>query len=99
MQMSVIVRFVDAFDNKPIKRFLGIVMLTTSKKAVDLREIIAKRLKLKNLDSLCICFKGLVGANAISGEQKSLQRFVHHTALHLQYLNCRNSRLALRLVN
>ena len=54
--MSVIVRFVDAFDNKPIKRFLGIVMLTTSKKSVDLREIITKRLKLKNLDSLCICF-------------------------------------------
>ena len=50
-QMSIFVRFVDAFDNKPVERFLGIVKLTTSKKAVDLHEIIIKHLELKNLDS------------------------------------------------
>ena len=45
LQMSIFVRFVDTFDNKPIERFLGIVKLTTSKKAVDLHEIIMKYLE------------------------------------------------------
>ena len=98
-QMSVFVRFVDAFDNKAVERFSGIVKLTTSKKAVDLHEIIMKGLESKNLDSSCIRFSGLDGTNAMSGEEKGLQRLIRHTAPHSQYLNCRNHILALCLVN
>ena len=32
-QMLIFVRFVDTFENKPVERFLGVVKLTTSKKA------------------------------------------------------------------
>ena len=96
--MSIFVHFVDAFDKKP-QRFLGIVKLTTSKKPVDLHEIIIKHLESKNLDSSCIRFSGLDGTNAMSGEQKGLQRLIRHTAPHSQYLNCRNHRLALCLVH
>ena len=73
--------------------------MTTSKKAVDLHEIIIKHLELQNLDSSCIRFSGLDGTNAMSGEQKGLQRLIRHTAPHSQYLNCRNHRLALCLVH
>ena len=86
-QMSIFVRFVDAFDNKPVERFLGIVKLTTSKKAVDLHEIIIKHLESKNLDSFCICFSGLDGTNAMNGEQKGLQCLIRHTALHSLHFN------------
>ena len=95
--MSIFVRFVDAFDNKPVERFLGIVKLTTSKKAVDLHEIIMKHLESKNLDSSCIRFSGLDVTNAVCGEQKGLQHLIRNTAPHSQYLNCRNHRLALCL--
>ena len=78
--MSIFVRFIDACDNKLVGRFLGIVKLTTSKKAVDLHEIMIKHPESKNLDSLCIRFSGLDVTNAISGEQKGLQRLIHHTA-------------------
>ena len=73
--------------------------MTTSKKAVDLHEIIIKHLELQNLDSSCIRFSGLDGTIAMSGEQKGLQRLIRHTAPHSQYLNCRNHRLALCLVH
>ena len=73
LKMSIFVRFVDAFDNKPTERFLSIVKLTTSKKAVDVHEIIMKFLESKDLDSLCICFSGPGGINAMSVEQKGLQ--------------------------
>ena len=43
--MSVFLLFVDAFDNKPVERFLGIVKFSTSKKAVELHEIIMKHLE------------------------------------------------------
>ena len=46
LQMSIFVCFVDAFDNKPVETFLGVVKLTT-KKAVDLHEIITKHLESK----------------------------------------------------
>ena len=58
-----------------------------------------KHLESKNPDSLCIPFSELVGTNAMSREQKGLQRLIHHTAPHSQYLNCRNHRLALCLVH
>ena len=35
LHMSIFVRFVDTFDKKSVKRFLGVVELTTSKKAAD----------------------------------------------------------------
>ena len=70
--MSIFIHFVDAFDNKTVERFLGIVKLTTSKKAADLHEIIIKHLESKNLDSLCMRFSGLDSTNAMSGEQKGL---------------------------
>ena len=92
--MSIFVRFIDACDNKLVGRFLGIVKLTTSKKAVDLHEIMIKHPESKNLDSLCIRFSGLDVTNAMSGEQKGLQRLIRHTAPHSQYLNCRNHRLS-----
>ena len=98
-QMSIFVCFVDAFGNKPVEIFLGIVKLTTSKKAVDLHEIIIKHLESKNLDSLCIRFSGLDGTNTMNGEQKGLQHLIRHTAPHSQYLNYRNHRLALCLVH
>ena len=81
-QMSIFVHFVNAFDNKPVERFSGIVKLTTSKKAVDLYEIIIKHLESKNLDSLCIRCSGLDGTNAMSGEPKGLQSLICHTAPH-----------------
>ena len=99
LQMSIFVRFVDAFDNKPVEKFLGIVRLTTSRKAVDLHEIIIKHLVSKNLDSSCIRFSGLDGRNAMSGKQRGLQRLIRHAALHSPYLNCGNHRLALCLVH
>ena len=99
LQVSIFVCFVDAFDNKPVERFLGIVKLTTSKKAVDLHEIIMKHLESKNLDSSCIRFSGLDVTNAVSGKQKGLQHLIRHTTPHSQYLNCRNHRLALCLVH
>ena len=86
-QMSIFVCFVDAFGNKPVEIFLGIVKLTTSKKAVDLHEIIIKHLESKNLDSFCICFSGLDGTNAMNGEQKGLQCLIRHTALHSLHFN------------
>ena len=46
LQMSIFVCFVDAFDNKPVETFLGIVKLITIK-AVDLHEIIIKHLESK----------------------------------------------------
>ena len=64
--------FLDAFDNKPVERFLGIVKLTTSKKTVDLHEIIMKHHESENIGSLCIYFSGLDGTVAMSGEQKGL---------------------------
>ena len=88
-----------ALDNRPVERFLGILKLTTSKKAADLHEIIMKYLVSKNLDSSYIRFSGLDGTKAMSGEQKGLQSLIRHTAPHSQYLNCRNHRLALCLVH
>ena len=49
-----------ALDNRPVERFLGILKLTTSKKAADLHEIIMKYLVSKNLDSSCIHFQDLM---------------------------------------
>ena len=97
--MSIFVCFIDAFDNKLVERFLGIVKLTTFKKAVDLHEIIMKHPESKNFDLFCLCFSGLDGTNTTSGDQKGLQCLICQTASHSQYLSCRNHRLALYLVH
>ena len=98
-QMSVFVRFVNITTNKPEERFLGMVKLTTSKKAADLHDVIMELIKSKGLDPSKIRFSGLDGTNAMSGERKGLQRLIRHTAPHSQYLNCKNHRLALCLVH
>ena len=98
-QMSVFARFVEVSENKPVERFLGMVKLTTSKKAIYLHETILNLLQSKHLDKTFIRFSGLDGTNAMSGERKGLQRLLRHTAPHAQYLNCRNHRLALCLVH
>ena len=98
-QMAVFVRFVNITTNKPQERFLGIVKLTKSKKAVDLHEIIINLIESKGLDTSSIRFSGLDGTNAMSGERKGLQRLICHTSPHAHYLNCKNHRLALCLVH
>ena len=69
LHMSIFVRFVDTFDKKSVKRFLGVIELTTSKKAADLQEVILRHFESKNLDSLYIRFSGPDGTNAMSGNK------------------------------
>jgi hypothetical protein len=98
-QLSIFVRFVDVNTNLPVEKFLGIVKLTVSKKAIDLHETIMQLLTEKGIDSGFIRFSGLDGTNAMSGERKGLQRLIRHTSPHSMYINCRNHRLALCLVH
>lgn len=95
--MSVFVRLVDAQTHKPIKRFLAMVRLTTSKQAADLHLAIMELFESKGLDSSLIRFCGMDGTNAMSGERKGLQRRIRHTSPHSLYINCNNHRLALCL--
>ena len=71
------------------------VRLTASKKATDLNDVIMRLLASKGLDSTLICFCGMDGTNAISGQRK------RPTALkpsyHSVYINCNNHQLALCL--
>ena len=53
----------------------------------------------KNIDKIRFRFSGLDGTNAMSGEQKGLQRRICHVSSYALYLNCRNHRLALCLVH
>lgn len=41
--MSIFVRFIDAKTFESVERFLGMVRLTTSKKAADLHDAILRR--------------------------------------------------------
>ena len=56
LQMSIFVRFVGALDIKLVKKFLNIVKLSTSSKAVDLHEIIMKHLESKILIPRALAF-------------------------------------------
>ena len=98
-QMAVFIRFVNVTSHKVQERFLGVVKLAKSKKAEELRDIIMKLLEAKGLDSSLVCFSGLDGTNAMSGERKGLQQLIRHTSPYAQYLNCKNHRLALCLVH
>ena len=62
----------------PIECFLGMVWLTASKKATDLN-VVMRLLASKGLDSTLIRFCGMDGTNAISGQRKGLQHWIHHT--------------------
>ena len=64
------------------------VKLAKSKIAEDFHDIIMKLLEAKGLDSSLICFSGLDGTNAMSGERK--QRLMQYTSLYAQYLNCKD---------
>ena len=44
-------------------------------------------------------FHGLDRTTAMSGERSGLQRWLHHEAPHLKYVNCRNHRPALVFVH
>lgn len=90
---------VNASDNQPVERFLGMVKLTTSKKAIDLHDTIQALIQSKHLDNSYLRFSGLDGTNAMSSERNGLQRLLRHTSPHAQYLNCRNHGLALCLVH
>ena len=94
-QMALFVRYIDASTN-----FMQMVKLTTSKKEVDLHEILINVLNSKGIDpSKFICFVGLDGTNAMSRERKVLQRLIRHTSSHSLYINCTNRRLPLCLVH
>ena len=92
--MALFVRYIDASTNLPVEHFMQMVKFTTSKKAVDLHEIL-----INILNSVFFRFVGLDGTNAMSGERKGLQRLIRHTSPHSSYINCRNQRLALCLVH
>ena len=94
--MSVYVRFVDAQTHKPVEHFLGMVQLTTSKKAANLHDVMGL-LASKGLDNTLIRFCGMDGTNAMSGERKGLQHRICHTSPHSIYGNCNNHWLALCL--
>ena len=99
-EMALFVRYIYASTNLPVEHFMQMAKLTTSKKAVDLHEILINVLNSKVIDpSKFIRFVGLDGTNAMTGERKGLQRLIRHTSPHSLYINCRNHRLALCLVH
>ena len=53
----------------------------------------------KGIDKTKICFLGLDGTNAMSGERKGLQRHIRHVSPFAIYMNCCNHRLTLCLVH
>lgn len=67
-QMSLFVRYVDAGTNFPVEKFMEMVKLTTSKKAIDLFETLINLFSAKVIDSSkVIRFAGLNGTIAMSG--------------------------------
>ena len=67
-QMLLFVRYVDARTNFPVEKFMEMVKLTTSKKAIDLFETLINVFSAKGIDSSkVIRFSGLDGTNAMSG--------------------------------
>ena len=96
-RMPVYVHFADAHTHKLVEHFLGMVQLTTSKKAADLHDVIMSLLASKGLDSTLIHFCGMDGTNAMSDKRKGLQHRTHHISPHSIYINCNNYRLALCL--
>ena len=99
-QMAIFARYVDAGANFPLQKFMKMVKLTTSKKAIGLYETLINAFSAKGIEpSKVIRFSGLDDKNAMNEERKELQRLVRHTSPHSLHINCRNHRLALCLVH
>ena len=98
--MALFVRYMDAGTNFPVEKFMEMVKLTTSKKAIDLNETLINAFSAKGIEpSKVIRSYGLDGTNAMRGERKELQRLTRHTSPLSLYINCRNHRLALCLAH
>ena len=98
-QMAIFVRYVDTGTNFPLQKFMKMVKLTTSKKAIGLYETLINAFSAKGIEpSKVIRFSGLDDKNTMNEERNGLQRLVRHTS-HSLYINCRNHRLALCFVH
>ena len=98
-QLAVFVRYIDSYTNEPKEEFVCIRKLSISKTAEALMNELEQMFTDKNIDKTRIRFSGLDGTNAMSGEQKGLQRRIRHVSPYALYMNCRNHRLALCLVH
>ena len=65
-QLSVFPRYVDVSSNLPVEKFLGMVKLSTLKKAIDLHITIMELLNSKGINNSQIRFTGLDGTNAMT---------------------------------
>ena len=98
-QMSVFVRYMDISTNSPKEEFVCIRKLGTSKASEALMKELEQMFEEKHIAKENIRFSSLDGTNAMSGQQKGLQRHIQHVSPFALYLNCRNYRLALCLVH
>ena len=98
-QLAVFVRFIDPSSNEATEQYVCIRKLGTSKTAETLMGELEEIFIDKNIDKTLIRFSGLDGTNAMSGEQKGLQRHIRHVSPFAIYMNCRNHRLTLCLVH
>ena len=98
-QLAVFVRFIDPSSNEATEQYVCIRKLRTSKTAETLMGELEQIFIDKKIDKTLIRFSGLDGTNAMSGEQKGLQRRIRHVSPFAIYMNCRNHRLALCLVH
>ena len=98
-QLAVFVRFIDPSSNEATEQYVCIRKLGTSKTAETLMGELEQIFIDKKIDKTLIRFSGLDGTNAMSGEQKGLQRRIRHVSPFAIYMNCRNHRLALCLVH
>ena len=71
--MALFVRYMDAGANFPVEKFMELVKLTTSKKAIDLYETLINAFPAKGIEpSKVIRSSGLDATNAMRGERKAL---------------------------
>ena len=81
-QMALYVRCVDAGTNFPVEKFMEMVKLTTSKKDIDLYEILINVFSAKGIElSKVIRFSGLDRTNAMSGDRKGVQILIVYQLL------------------
>ena len=97
-QLAVFVCYVESFTYETTEKYVCIRKLCSPKTAKTLMVELEQMFIDKNVDKLCIRFSGLDGTNAMSGEQKDLQRCICHVSPFAIYMNCRNNRLAFCLV-
>ena len=94
-QLTVFVRYVDSSTYETTKEYVCIRKLCMSETAKALIVELDQMFIDKKIEKVCIRFPGLDGTNAMSGEQKGLQCYIHHVSPFAIYMNCRNHRLAL----